>query len=964
MIRLRTFGALELRRDDREVQSVLAHPRRLALLVYLAAARPGELHRRDSLLALLWPEHDGERARAALRKAVHMLRQALGEDVIVRRGDDELGVDRALLWCDAAAAGSALAAGELEEAIEWHRGPFLDGFHLDDAPDFERWADGVRAHWRDAVFRAICAVAQTAAAAGDPFAAAAWARRGFAAMPHDEQALRFMLGILDRVGDRAGAVEAFETFARRLRDEYGDEPAPETRRLIEEIRARTRIGDAATRAAPATAARPGPPARRREHRPRPQRAPRRAPMRLRMAAVALAAVVLAGSISVAAWGRLGHGHATPPAADAVAVLPFTIRGSPQLEYLAEGMVTLLSANLDAVGEIRSADAFAVLRLVEQRGRPRDAHEARAIADRLAARYYLLGELVEAGGELRISASLYDRERPGRPQRVTVSGGAHDLFSLVDQLTKRVIAGRVTDPALRLARIGALTTESLPALSAYLRGEREYRTGRYHAAADLFRSATEQDSTFALAWYRLGAARTWAKLTGGFDAALTAQRHSHRLPESDRLLIDAAVLVYDGRAAEAEQLYRRVLAAHPDDVEAWYGLGDVLFHSQGMVGGSLEAAAGAFERVLRVDPDNANVLNHMVRIAGAAGDLARMRALAIRVADLEADDPSLPILAMARGADDPDVRQRLAHADAHTIVQTATSLAVFADDLDGGLAAVSALIAPHRDSVQRGTGYVIMAGLELAAGRIRGARATLGLARQLEPAAALELESLLAAIHPAAHARHDIDALFDAVGSAPEGAAETPLTLGLAGRRALSPPRRQMMLALLDARRGDGDGALDRAAALERMAGDLAVRPEHRGGAVGSWWVLHAYLDWRAGRFEGALAQLGSPWPRRYRPTGASYPELLERLLRAEVHRALGQREEALRWYATFPDASGYDFAFLPFTYLRRAELLDAAGDRVAAARYYARFATLWRDCDPELRPLVLRAEARAAALRR
>src|SRR2546426_8861371 len=71
-----------------ELKSVLAQPKRVALLAYLAAATPKRLHRRDSLVALFWPELDQEHARAALRQALHGLRHALGEGVLVSRGDE------------------------------------------------------------------------------------------------------------------------------------------------------------------------------------------------------------------------------------------------------------------------------------------------------------------------------------------------------------------------------------------------------------------------------------------------------------------------------------------------------------------------------------------------------------------------------------------------------------------------------------------------------------------------------------------------------------------------------------------------------------------------------------------------------------------------------------------------------------------------------------------------------------
>src|SRR5512134_3132103 len=89
MIRLQTLGHIDLRDGEgKEIGSVLAQPKRLALLAYLALAGSGRFRRRDTVVSLFWPEQDGERARGALRQALRFLRNELGGEVIVSRGDE------------------------------------------------------------------------------------------------------------------------------------------------------------------------------------------------------------------------------------------------------------------------------------------------------------------------------------------------------------------------------------------------------------------------------------------------------------------------------------------------------------------------------------------------------------------------------------------------------------------------------------------------------------------------------------------------------------------------------------------------------------------------------------------------------------------------------------------------------------------------------------------------------------
>src|SRR5438132_11348759 len=115
MIELRLLGTLHLTdAEGREVKSLLTRSRRFALLAYLAAALPRGFHRRDTLLALFWPDLDQEHARGALRQALHVLRGALGPDVMVTRGDEEISLDLEAVHCAVAELARAVAAARAE----------------------------------------------------------------------------------------------------------------------------------------------------------------------------------------------------------------------------------------------------------------------------------------------------------------------------------------------------------------------------------------------------------------------------------------------------------------------------------------------------------------------------------------------------------------------------------------------------------------------------------------------------------------------------------------------------------------------------------------------------------------------------------------------------------------------------------------------------------------------------------
>src|SRR2546430_2429288 len=140
MIRLRLLGTVDLRDSQgRELGAVLRRPKLLALLGYLTVARPWGLQRRDTLVALLWPELDHRHARNALSQAVHAVRQALGHAAFLARGEEELGVSEEGLGCDVREFETALEAGRAEQALELYRGGLLKGLHVSGVPEFGRW---------------------------------------------------------------------------------------------------------------------------------------------------------------------------------------------------------------------------------------------------------------------------------------------------------------------------------------------------------------------------------------------------------------------------------------------------------------------------------------------------------------------------------------------------------------------------------------------------------------------------------------------------------------------------------------------------------------------------------------------------------------------------------------------------------------------------------------------------------
>jgi TolB-like protein len=320
---------------------------------------------------------------------------------------------------------------------------------------------------------------------------------------------------------------------------------------------------------------------------------------------AIGALVLA----VAGWAIMRWLAAPVPVASPtrLAVLPFSISGSSKIDYLGDGMVDLLSRNLNGAGDLRTIDPGTVLTATSRAGaRAPDSKVGRALASRLGAGLYVLGSVHEIGGRLRVHAELYNEAdtAAGALARASAEGDTTQLFQLVDHLSADLLAGRGRGLSSRLMQSAALTTHSLDALKAYLKGEQNLRggDGNFDSAIGGFQQAVAADSTFALAYYRLGVAAGWAKRPGiSGPATQKALTLGARLDDRDRRLLSAFAAYQRGAADAAEQEYRAILRDYPDDLEAEFQLADLFYHYNPARGRPIAEAREPFNHVLAQDP---------------------------------------------------------------------------------------------------------------------------------------------------------------------------------------------------------------------------------------------------------------------------------------------------------------------------------------------------------------------------
>jgi serine/threonine-protein kinase len=237
VFRLRLLGPVELEGPGgEEIRPLLAQPKRMALLAYLAAATPSGSHRRDRLVALFWPESDQSHARNALSQALRFLKRGLGPDVILTRGTEDVGLNPERISVDVTRFRESLGRGDHRGSLTLYRGDLMDAFFLSDCPAFEEWLERERGTLRGAAAAAAWSEAQRLLRAGDPVEAERSARRGMELVPSNEGAVRDFMEALAGAGERAAAVGLYDRFRQTLWHGLALEPSTRTRDLADSLR--------------------------------------------------------------------------------------------------------------------------------------------------------------------------------------------------------------------------------------------------------------------------------------------------------------------------------------------------------------------------------------------------------------------------------------------------------------------------------------------------------------------------------------------------------------------------------------------------------------------------------------------------------------------------------------------------------------------------------------------------------
>jgi eukaryotic-like serine/threonine-protein kinase len=571
--------------------------------------------------------------------------------------------------------------------------------------------------------------------------------------------------------------------------------------------------------------------------------------------------------------------------------------------------------------LENADVDAALRRME-RNPDTDLTPAvaREVAEREGAAAVVTGEISTLGAGFVLAARLVavGDGRTLLAERETAAD-ATELIAAVDRLSRKLREG--IGESLRSIRAGEpleeVTTSSLDALRKYTQAEQAADRAQYQQSVTLLEEALRLDSTFAMAWRKLGVVlgNQGVNRSREIEAISRAFVLRDRLPERERLIttayyyggveidLDRQIAAYEqvlerwqddvvslnnvsisyqskGRYADAERVARRGTEVSPQTGVLWANLVASLVYQ-----GRFETADSVLNRWAEVAPEARNRAQMGFTVAFERGDYEG----ALRWADSSdaTGEPTMQVFSRLQKAATLTITGRLAAATPQ--IWEAIALEVRRGNAGG---------VPQR--------------------AVPLARAVL--VRGHPEEAIRQLDSILA--------RYPLDSV---------------------------PPadRNYLGLANFFATAGNLDRAEGYYTAWQRALPETVRlgEPARFGTegliALGRGRPAEALTAFRTIREKDDCVVC---W----------LPEL------GQAFEALNQPDSALAayeaWVTTPEGGPSFRQFTLPPTLIRLGELYETKGNRQKALEYYGRFTTLWKDADPDLQPKVAEIKRRVAEL--
>ena len=275
---------------------------------------------------------------------------------------------------------------------------------------------------------------------------------------------------------------------------------------------------------------------------------------------------------------------------------------PNFSWLRHGVMNALNVDLCQEMFINSSEGVSE-KLIEKKFYEENLVPLtiqREIAKELHVEYFFGGDISQNDeGKFIVNTNLYRTKNGKILAKNTFKD--EDIFSIIDQMSVQ-IKHDMEIPTAHIENsvdlpVKEITTESLQALEYWANGLYTFMGKQFDEGVTLMEKATEQDSTFGMAWLNLQGLYVMANQGNKrLETVKKAMEYIYKIPERFQWIVKLVLFDANGEIDKLSQLVKMQVDLYPHDIMA-HEMQSMLF----LASGDWEAAMNKYKIMLEIDP---------------------------------------------------------------------------------------------------------------------------------------------------------------------------------------------------------------------------------------------------------------------------------------------------------------------------------------------------------------------------
>ncbi len=333
-------------------------------------------------------------------------------------------------------------------------------------------------------------------------------------------------------------------------------------------------------------------------------------------------------------------HLEPTLRRAIAIMFFENKtGDQNLEWLQKGLTEMLVRSLSQSSSLSVLSTDRIFEILNRLGKSPEALDfdiAAIVAKEANVVAVLTGNISRNGDSLQINVKVLEPNQGKILKEESVEGaGLENIFSMVDQLTQKIMNSLQFTLEEQSKGIEDLMTNSLEAMRHYASGIDLTNKYLLSDAIKQFEKAIEFDSTFVASYLRLcpllyGQGEI-EKSNQAFQKLLSLK---YKATPQEKYQIERLEAGFSGDRRKTIEVSQQWLQQYPDDLDANLNLAGIYFNLQ-----NFDQAVHYYQKVLTIDPKYKTAYNILGYIYAYTGDYSNAITTLNEYKELAPDEPN-------------------------------------------------------------------------------------------------------------------------------------------------------------------------------------------------------------------------------------------------------------------------------------------------------------------------------------